>query len=173
MLTRRAHHRLTPKRPVRRGEKLRFGIDVDGTISQAPRHFQRLINALLDDGDQVFIVTARSESRRRETEILLECMGIRYTELIMRPDEYPDDAPGYKVRVVREKQIHLMIDDDATNCWAIIKQTETLAAHMLPIAELPEARHANEQCGVDRHQGGIAQTAEGLLIHLTGLRRRR
>lgn len=44
-------------------------------------------------------------------------------------------AHSFKVRAVREKRMHLTIDDDKRNCWAINEQTEALAAHMLPFPE--------------------------------------
>ncbi|MBI2953374.1 MAG: hypothetical protein HYY30_03605 [Chloroflexi bacterium] len=120
-------------------EPLRFGIDIDGTISQAPRHFKRLIDALLERGNEVYIVTGRFEDTRRMTKDLLDSLSIRYTQVIMRPVDWPSTVPDYKVQVMQEKDIHLMIDDDDEICWAIQTQTKTLAAHMLPIPETSEA----------------------------------
>lgn len=128
-----------PKRPVHEREGLRFGIDIDGTIAQAPRHFRRLIDALLHNGNQVYIVTGRRELSRRETESLLVSLHIRYTELIMRPDAWLATVADFKVQVARQKDLHLFIDDDEENCWAINKETEVLAAHMLPFPETHEA----------------------------------
>lgn len=125
------------KEPVRR-EHLRFGIDIDGTITQAPRHFKRLINALMQTGNHVCIVTARDESRRAETEAFLADLGIRYDTMIMCPTDWQGTVPEYKVKVVQEKDLHMLIDDDEANCWAIELHTRALAAHMLPIPELPE-----------------------------------
>ncbi|MBI4491643.1 MAG: hypothetical protein HY690_02485 [Chloroflexi bacterium] len=136
---------LPPKRSVEAREGLRFGIDIDGTIAQAPRHFKRLIDALLAHGDQAYIVTGRWERRRQETEAFLASLGIRYTELVMRPNDWPGTVPEFKAQVVREKALHLTIDDDERNCWAIAQQTEALAAHMLPFPEALEAREAREE----------------------------
>jgi len=124
------------KQPVRR-EGLRFGIDIDGTITQAPRHFKRLIDALMQNGNRVCIVTARAEPRREETAAFLSALGIHYDQLVMKPDDWTDTVANYKVRVVREEDLHMMFDDDEANCWAIELQTQALAAHMLPIPELP------------------------------------
>ncbi len=142
------------KRPVREHEGLRFGIDIDGTIVQAPRHFKQLIEALLAHGDQAYIVTGRWESRRGETEALLKSLGIGYTELVMRPDDWQGTVPEFKVQVAHEKGLHLTIDDDERNCWAIAQQTEALAAHMLPIPETSEAGVARSEGAGDkvRHQ---------------------
>lgn len=144
-----------PKRPVQEREGLRFGIDVDGTILQAPRHFKRLIDALLTNGNQVYIVTGRWERLRRETEGLLTSLGIRYSELVMRPDDWLGTLADFKVRAVQEKQLHLTIDDDETNCWAIAEQTEALAAHMLPFTETVEQEEPGAKPGArgQRRQG--------------------
>ncbi len=123
-------------------EPMRFGIDVDGTISQAPRHFKRLIDALIEHGNEVYIITGRKDDIRQQTEALLASLRIRYTKLVTRPQDSQDSVTEFKVRMVLEKGIHLMIDDDAENCWAIQQRTPALAAHMLPIPEMPEARAA-------------------------------
>lgn len=129
------------KRPVAM-EPLRFGIDIDGTISRAPHHFRRLIDALLDRGNEVYIITGRTEDMRQQTEALLDCLGIRYTDLVMRPVGWKSDVTDFKVREVRKRKLHLMIDDDPEICWAVEQQTQALAAHMLPVPEMPEARAA-------------------------------
>jgi len=132
-------HSRPPKRPLSEREGLRFGIDIDGTIAQAPRHFKRLIDALLTNGNQVYIVTGRRELTRAETESLLHSLGISFTELVMRPDDWAESVAEFKVRVVREKDLHLVIDDDVEVCLAISEHSEALAAHMLPFAEAPES----------------------------------
>lgn len=126
------------KRPVLPRERLRYGMDIDGTVTQAPRHFKRLIDALLEAGDTVYIVTARLERDREETEGLLAGLGIRYDELIMRPDDWPRSIADFKVHAVREREIHLLMDDDPRNCWAVLQRTKALAGHMLPIPETVE-----------------------------------
>ncbi len=131
----------SPKRPVEM-EPLRFGIDIDGTLTQAPRHFKRLIDALLNLGNEVYIVTARTEDQREQTLSHLRCVGIGFTELVMRPKDWQGTIAQYKVSWVQEKRLHLMIDDNEENCWAVQQQTEALAAHMLPIPEMPEALEA-------------------------------
>jgi 1-phosphofructokinase family hexose kinase len=127
-----------PKRPVGPRERLRYGMDIDGTITQAPRHFKRLIDALLEAGDYVCILTARLESSRPEAEALLASLGIHYDELLMRPDDWPRTIADYKVQMVRERELHVLMDDDPRNCWAVIQRTEALAGHVLPIPETPE-----------------------------------
>jgi len=126
-----------PKRPLAQHEPLRFGIDIDGTISQAPRHFKRLIDALMAAGNEVYIVTARRESIRASTMDFLSSLGIRCTEVIMLPDDWPRAVPEFKAMVARERRLHLTFDDDKANCWAVEQRTEALAAHMLPIPEAP------------------------------------
>ncbi len=120
------------------GEQLRFGIDIDGTITQAPSHFKRLIDAMQQGGHYVAIITARDDGRRAETEELLQLLGISYDELIMKPIEWPGTVPEFKVLAVREYDVQLMFDDEEPNCWAIQQQTQCLTAHALPIPELQQ-----------------------------------
>lgn len=126
----------TGKTPVH--SYLRFGIDIDGTISRAPKHFQRLINSLLTAGNLVYIITARDEGRRQETEDFLASLRIRYNWLIMKPLDWPHTIPDYKVEVVLEKDLHMLIDDEEDNCWAVELRTPALAVHMLPAPILTE-----------------------------------
>jgi uncharacterized HAD superfamily protein len=116
--------------------QLRFGIDIDGTITQAPKRFKMLIDALIADDDLVFIITGRDSGRRAETEELLRSLGINYHELLMKPIDWPKTMPEWKVKAVRETNCQLMFDDEEENCWAIQQQTTCLAAHALPIPEL-------------------------------------
>lgn len=118
--------------------RLRFGIDIDGTITQAPKHFKRLIDALMEDDDYVFIITGRDEGRRQETEEFLKSMCIEYHRLVMKPIDWPGTMPEWKVKAVRETNVQLMFDDEEANCWAIQRQTHCLMAHALPIPEIGE-----------------------------------
>jgi uncharacterized HAD superfamily protein len=121
------------KTPVR--TILRFGIDIDGTITRAPKHFKRLIDALLASGNDVHIVTGRDVGRLGETDDLLRSMGIHYTSLVMKPVEWPETIPDYKVKAVKDLNLHLLIDDEEPNCWAVEFRTGALAAHMLPFPD--------------------------------------
>jgi uncharacterized HAD superfamily protein len=117
---------------------LKFGIDIDGTISQAPRHFKRLIDALMNTGNIVYIVTGRDAGRREETEQFLHSLGINYHSMIMKPVEWPGTIAEYKVEVVASKDMHMLIDDEQANCWAVQLQTPAIAALVLPTPELSE-----------------------------------
>lgn len=127
---------MSHKEPVVR--QLRFGIDIDGTITQAPSHFKRLIESLHKTGNLIFIITGRDDGRRAETSELLEILGIEYDELVMKPFEWPGTIPEWKVKAVRETNAQLMFDDEEANCWAIQLETQCLAAHALPIPELQQ-----------------------------------
>jgi len=116
--------------------RLRFGVDIDGTISQAPKHFKRLIDALIGDDHYVYIITGRDEGRRRETEDFLDSLCVNYHHLVMKPVDWPGSMPEWKVNAVREANVQLMFDDEETNCRAIQQQTKCLSAHVLPIPEL-------------------------------------
>ncbi len=73
-----------------------------------------------------------------ETLELLDLLGIRYHDLIMKPLEWTGTVPEFKVVAVREHDVQLMFDDEEGNCWAIQQQTQCLTAHALPIPELQE-----------------------------------
>ncbi|HUV04274.1 MAG TPA: hypothetical protein VMX94_04130 [Armatimonadota bacterium] len=118
--------------------RLRFGIDIDGTITQAPKRFKRLIDALIADDDYVFIITGRDTGRRQETEEFLKSLRIRYHDLVMKPIDWPGTMPEWKVKAVTEANVQLMFDDEEANCWAIQQRTQCLAAHALPIPEMEE-----------------------------------
>ena len=118
--------------------RLRFGIDIDGTITRAPKHFKRLIDALIEDDDYVFIITGRDEGRRAETEEFLSALCIGYYRLMMKPVDWPGTMPEWKVKAVRDANVQLVFDDEEANCWAIQQQTQCIAAHSLPIPELEE-----------------------------------
>jgi uncharacterized HAD superfamily protein len=124
------------KEPV--AQKLRFGIDIDGTITQAPMHFKRLIDALMDNGDTVCIITGRDDGRLVETTAFLKSMCINYDELVMKPTDWPGTMPEWKVKAVIDTDVQLMFDDEEPNCWAIQQQTRCIAAHALPIPEVRE-----------------------------------
>ncbi|MHB0912311.1 MAG: hypothetical protein ACYC2Y_02550 [Armatimonadota bacterium] len=132
------------KQPV--VHRLRFGIDIDGTITQAPKHFRRLIEALVEDDDYVYIITGRDEGRRAETEEFLASLRIRYHRLVMKPIDWPGTIAEYKVQAVRDAEVQLMFDNEAETCWAIQQQTPCLAAHALPVPEI-EAEYAELKAG--------------------------
>ena len=116
--------------------RLRFGIDIDGTITQAPMHFKRLIDALIEDDDYIYIITARDAGRRKETEDYLVDLCIKYHMLVMKPVDWQGTVPEWKVEAVKQTGVQLMFDNEEPNCWAIQQQTACLAAHALPIPEL-------------------------------------
>ena len=160
---------MTEKQPA--SEYLRFGIDIDGTITQAPSHFKRLIDAMLMADDYVVIITARDEGRRAETEELLGILGIRYDELVMKPIEWPGPVPEFKVKAVQERNVQLMFDDEETNCWAIQQQTSCLTAHALPIPELQQ-EYLELLEEYDRRmakaRGVLMESEEDIEIHTRG-----
>lgn len=139
------------KQPV--VHRLRFGIDIVGTISQAPLHFKRLIDALLEDNDYVFIITGRDEGRRRETMEFLDSMCIRFHKLVMKPIDWLGTMPEWKVKAVLDTRVQLMFDDEEANCWAIQQRTPCLAAHALPIPELEEEKLEMIRASERRKQG--------------------
>lgn len=141
--------------------RLRFGIDIDGTISQAPQHFKRLIDALIEDDDYVFIITARDEGRRRETEEYLESLCIDYYQLLMKPIAWPGTIAEWKVTAVRDTNVQLMFDDEEPNCWAIQQETQCLAAHALPIPEMEKEIEDLRRISARRKARAARKEADG------------
>ena len=80
-------------------------------------------------------MTGRDAGRKEETDNLLRTHGIHYTSLIMKPIDWPFSIPDYKVKAVKDLDLHLLIDDEEPNCWAVEFRTGALAAHMLPFPE--------------------------------------
>lgn len=115
---RQLHER--PRRP------LIFGIDIDGTITAAPRRFRKLIDSLISTGNEVVIVTGRDDGRRIETIELLESLGIQHTRLIMKPIDWPGTIPEYKVMACRRERVDILIDDEYPNCIAVGRETQAM-----------------------------------------------
>lgn len=109
-----------PRRP------LVFGIDIDGTITAAPRHFKKLIDSLIASGNEVIIVTGRDSGRHDETVKLLESLCIQHTRLVMKPLDWPDTMPEYKVMACRRERVDILIDDEYPNCLAVGHETQTM-----------------------------------------------
>lgn len=75
----------------------------------------RVINNLLENGDEIFLITSRGEERFKGTEAMtlefLEKNKIGYTKIFFNSHE--------KARICRENKIDIMIDDSAKFCVEI------------------------------------------------------
>jgi hypothetical protein len=88
---------------------MKVGIDLDGTITDAPALFSLLTHALLGmEGNEVHIITYR-DMLREDVEDDLQRYNIRYTRLhLPKPD---DDAPEWKSRLATELDLDIMFED--------------------------------------------------------------
>lgn len=82
--------------------KLRIGIDIDGTLTEHIPFFRKLTRS---NAFEVYIITARGNELavRNWTENWLKNKGIRYKELIMAEN---------KAKICLEKDIVLMFEND-------------------------------------------------------------
>ncbi|MDX1471682.1 MAG: hypothetical protein R3213_09325 [Flavobacteriaceae bacterium] len=84
---------------------MKFGFDLDETITPHPRGWAAICNALLADGHEVHIITYRSPIYHKEQTIKeLESYGLKYTELHMT---------GQKDVVCETWGIDMAFDDSA------------------------------------------------------------
>ncbi len=83
---------------------MKFAFDIDETITEAPEEFAAIINALMDAGHEVHIITFRTELHKEQTEKELRDYGIlKYTQL---------HITGDKDKICMEHDIDMAIDDD-------------------------------------------------------------
>lgn len=86
---------------------------------------------------------------RGQAEEFLDSLCIDYDHLVMKPVDWAQTMPEWKVKAVRETNVQLMFDDEEPNCRAIQQQTPCLAAHVFPIpqheAEIEELKRISER----------------------------
>ena len=83
---------------------MRFAIDVDGVVTEAPLFFAALTQALRAAGHTVFVVSDFDEHFRAQREADLERWGIGYDEFAITAD---------KAGFCRQRQVDFALDDDA------------------------------------------------------------
>jgi uncharacterized HAD superfamily protein len=112
--------------------KLKVGLDIDGTLTEAPKVFRKLT-----DGTKLILITGRPESNRKETESYLKSNKIRPDKLFMYPDDAdPDGVAEWKADLVTSEGIDIMFDNNHTNAHVINAATNAVAGHIL--AKSPE-----------------------------------
>jgi len=84
-------------------EKLRIGIDLDDTITNSPRFFSLMTNAMKGVAD-IHIITNReqTEASRKNTEADLRELGIAYHHLAITGD---------KIQYIEQHAIQIYFDD--------------------------------------------------------------
>ena len=86
---------------------MKYGIDIDGTITRFPVYFSEFTAGCVNQGVQVHIVTSRSPQGQKETVDELALLGIRYHHLHML-------APMSEAQKLCP---HTDIDWYAKHCW--------------------------------------------------------
>jgi phosphoglycolate phosphatase-like HAD superfamily hydrolase len=82
----------------------RIVTDIDGTIIDAGKPVQRVLDYIKAEAEEVVVLTNRPESDREKTVADLKATGLTYSELIMNKDGTP--APEFKAAAVKA-----MLDD--------------------------------------------------------------
>ena len=114
---------------------MKYGIDIDGTISFLPEFFALLTKALIDNGHEVHIITYRSKSNRFDTMKDLENWSISYTELHMAG--YSDSPMHlWKASLAEKLNIDVMFDDSIEIIAAMPKKVKRLWIHDPDIIDL-------------------------------------
>lgn len=115
---------------------VRIAIDFDGTLSADPERFK--IIAELAGKENVFILTARPQDMREETQRKIDALGFtEYSELIMFPGSYSfddldfkwEELIAFKAKVCQELGISMLYEDDV-KYKAPVEATGTLVILM-------------------------------------------
>ena len=105
---------------------MRIGLDIDGTITQAPEFYSIMTRALLLTGNEVHIISYRKTNLAEYTYAQLRKWKIQYTKIHMTAEDIA--APEWKAKIAKEMRLDIMIDDDIANLMAMPKEVKRLCA---------------------------------------------
>jgi uncharacterized HAD superfamily protein len=88
---------------VKNGEKIKIGLDMDGTITEFPDFFAALTRS---DQFEVHIITGRGPEHEEITKLELEKFGIRFDKLHL-----VDATWAEKGKICKDLGIQIMFDD--------------------------------------------------------------
>ena len=103
-------------------EKLRIGLDLDETITAAPRMFRILTRTLFEAGHEVHIVTYRPDSNADQIAADLDAMGIRWSK-IHHPSGFMTPPAPWKRAIAETYGFDFVIDDDPEVIAALAEVT--------------------------------------------------
>lgn len=87
---------------------MKIGLDLDGTITEIPKLFSVLSNALVATGNEVHVITYRQDNKQIVAEELSQ-YGVAFTDIhLPKPD---DDFRVWKGKLVRQLDIEIMFED--------------------------------------------------------------
>lgn len=87
---------------------MKIGLDLDGTITDAPEFFSLLTN-LFTPQHEVHIITYRDDNKE-DVAAELKSYGITFTDIHLPPWE-EKDAPAWKRKIAKELDLDVMFED--------------------------------------------------------------
>ena len=113
----------------------RIVTDIDGTIIDAGKPVQRVLDYIKAEAEEVVVLTNRPESDREKTVADLKATGLEYAELIMNKDGTP--APEFKAAAVKAMlDADIEVDDFIDNDQANRDAVEALGVEVCDPAEI-------------------------------------
>lgn len=114
---------------------MRFGVDIDGTITAMPEVFRCLCRNAIRCGDQVFVITAgiaghgakdTEVGRQRELAALGMRLGVHYTRIFLAHGADRREVAAAKAELCRNLHVDVMFDNDPLNVAACRQVTKVL-----------------------------------------------
>lgn len=112
--------------------------DIDGTLTTPSGPIENTVDFLLDQADEfaIYILTARSESKRGETEAMLSKFDVPYERLIMNDTD--ESQPVFKKRVMKELMANNDIAFAIENDEAVLAEYRKLGVKTMTPAQVPD-----------------------------------
>jgi hypothetical protein len=112
--------------------------DIDGTLTTPSGPIENTVDFLLDQADEfaIYILTARSESKRSETEAMLSKFDVPYERLIMNDTD--ESQPVFKKRVMKELMANNDIAFAIENDEAVLAEYRKLGVKTMTPAQVPD-----------------------------------
>jgi HK97 family phage portal protein len=119
--------------------------DIDGTLTTASGPIENTVDFLLDQADEfaIYILTARSESKRSETEAMLNKFDVPYDRLIMNDTGEPQ--PVFKKRVMKELMANNDIAFAIENDEDVLAEYRKLGVKTMTPAQVPDDEEETEK----------------------------
>lgn len=116
---------------------MRFGLDIDGTVTQMPDVFQAICRSLMRAGHHVYVVTAARPGRHnpdkntkagRQAELARYGMkpGIHFDDIVLAWGDDHRAVAEAKARICEELHLAVMFDNDPLNVAACREVTNVL-----------------------------------------------
>ena len=112
--------------------------DIDGTLTTPSGPIENTVDFLLDQAEEfaIYILTARSENKRSETEAMLSKFDIPYERLIM--SDADESQPVFKKRVMKELMADHIIAFAIENDEEVLAEYRKLGVKTMTPAQVPD-----------------------------------